>query len=136
MIYRKLEGYKYELLEAEKTPVPFVATASNVYITMAGGWLVVKARYAWDGPSGPTIDTKTFMRGSLFHDALYQLIREGLLPRKYRLQADQVLRDVCLQDGMNKFRAWYVYHAVRIFAEQSSMFRKNPRGKIVKIERL
>ncbi len=27
-------------------------------------------------PNGPTIETKTFMRASLVHDALYQLMRE------------------------------------------------------------
>jgi len=38
--------------------------------------------YAWDGPSGSTVDTLNFMRGSLVHDALYQLIRmEKILPQ-------------------------------------------------------
>jgi len=79
-------------------------------------WLWVDKRYAWDGPSGPTIDTENFMRGSLVHDALYQLIKEGYLDKKvWRLYADKILRKICLEDGMSKFRAWYVYHSVRWF---------------------
>jgi hypothetical protein len=38
----------------------------------------------------------------------------GLLPLEYRESADQLLRTVCLQDGMWKVRAWWVYQAVRI----------------------
>jgi hypothetical protein len=78
--------------------------------------LSLKAGYAWDGPSGPTFDTKTFMRGSLVHDALYGLLREGLLDKNYRLQADEILGRICRSDGMNLFRVWYVVKAVKRFA--------------------
>lgn len=83
-------------------------------------WLWIKKGYCWDGPSGPTIDTKTFMRGSLVHDALYQLIRDGLISAAFRIKADQMLRSICIDDGMNRIRAWYVYHAVRIFGTESA----------------
>jgi len=46
-----------------------------------GGSLCIREGYSWDGPSGPAIDTVDFMRGSLVHDALYQLNgmdRQGL----------------------------------------------------------
>lgn len=87
-------------------------------------WLKIENRYAWDGPSGPTIDTESFMRGSLVHDALYQLMREGHLDRKiWRLYADKLLRKICLEDDMSKFRAWYVYHSVRLFAAGSTKKR-------------
>lgn len=70
-----------------------------------------------DGPSGPTIDTKEFMRGAFVHDALYQLIREGHLLMRDRKQADKILRRMCIEDGMSRFRAWYVYEAVSRFAK-------------------
>ena len=35
------------------------------------GLLIIRPGYAWDGPSGPTFDTPSFMRGSLIHDVLY-----------------------------------------------------------------
>ncbi len=102
-------------------PVNISATAKSQYIWLSTHHLKVYKRYAWDGPSGPTFDTKTFMRGSLFHDALCQLIGEGLLDKKYRKYADQLLRKICLEDGMSKFRAWYVYMAVRTYSKLKGM---------------
>ncbi len=80
------------------------------------GNLTIHKGYSWDGPSGPTIDTKNFMRGSLIHDALYQLMREEVIPQNMRKQADEILRDICRQDGMSNIRAWWVYQGVRLFA--------------------
>ena len=78
------------------------------------GTLAIAAGYAWDGPSGPTFDTKNFMRGSLVHDALYQLMGNGLLPLTEREPADATLRRLCLEDGMSSIRAWWVYQGVRL----------------------
>ncbi len=136
MRYRHLKGYKYELLEtvAVDTGIKGSGIERCPYIAMwPCGRLFIFGHYAWDGPSGPTFDTKTFMRGSLAHDALYQLMREGLLDREHRKLADQLLRKICLEDGMNRFRAWYVYKAVRVFGRWTCTPRKNPRGKIVEI---
>ena len=87
--------------------------------------LSIKEGYAWDGPSGPTIDTKDFMRGALIHDALYQLLREGQLPKEDRKVADKVLKRTCLEDGMFPLRANVVYLAVRAFAS----FAADPANK-------
>ena len=57
------------------------------------------------------------MRGSLVHDALYQLMREQALPLTYRQAADDLLKEICLQDGMPRLRAWYVHKAVSWFGE-------------------
>jgi hypothetical protein len=46
--------------------------------------------YAWNGPSGPTLDTRNFMRGSLVHDALYQLMREGRMDNGLRRQNEAI----------------------------------------------
>ena len=51
---------------------------------------------------------------SLVHDALYQLIKLGKLNIKYRKAADKVLKHLCLECGMPKWRAEYVYWFVRI----------------------
>lgn len=96
------------------------------------GTLTVKEGYAWDGPSGPTIDTPNFMRGSLVHDVLYQLMRLGALDhKKYRKRADEILREMCLEDGMSAFRAWYVYMAVQWFGESSATPRPEPEVAIL-----
>lgn len=76
--------------------------------------------YACDGPSGPTIDTKTFMRGAFVHDALYQMIRAGILHADFRKKADQELLCICLEDGMNVIRAYVVYFMVRLFGAKAA----------------
>ena len=134
MKYRSLIGYKYEVLKDEHINLPEIRCRGwNEYISLDHSLLIIKARYAWDGPSGPTFDTPSFMRGSLAHDALYQLIREGKLNKSYRKAADQVLRRICLEDGMSKFRAWYVYKAVRMFGGFSAKPRKKARGRIIQL---
>ena len=55
------------------------------------------------------------MRGSLVHDALYQLIREKKIKEDQRKRADEILREICLEDGMSKIRAWWVFWGVYLF---------------------
>jgi hypothetical protein len=117
--YKK--GYKYWLVRPYSLSIPIfpkdAIVSSGGFISLnREGLLSIKVGYAWDGPSGPTFDTKTFMRGSLVHDALYGLLREGLLDNSYRKQADEILGNICRSDGMNRFRAWYVVKAVKRFA--------------------
>ena len=112
-------GYKYQLFEDYETPLICLLEKDidTFFISLsASGVLKIKKGYAWDGPSGPTIDTKTFMRGSLIHDALYQLMRTGYLPHSFRDHADQALKNACLEDGMNRIRAWLVYKGVHRFS--------------------
>ena len=81
------------------------------------GWLEIQAGYVWDGPSGPAIHTGDFMRGSLYHDALYDLMKSHHLPILFREAADKLLMEVCEEDGMPGPRAAWVYAAVRAFGE-------------------
>ena len=110
------DGYEYQLVEGEQVlteiyPIHRIATP---WITLAiDGGLYVQAWYAWDGPSGPAMDTKSAMRGSLFHDALYQLLRLKLLPPSERLAADELYRKLCLEDGMWRIRAWAHFRVLR-----------------------
>lgn len=112
-------GYKYQLEEdyQQETGIKPVTPGGNRFVQMTlDGALLIRAGYAWDGPSGPTLDTPDFMRGSLVHDALYQLMREGILSKDlHRKQADDLLRTICREDGMPAIRAWWVYLAVRNF---------------------
>lgn len=117
-IYYK-SGYKYQLVKDFATlvniqPPEFIKTDFIELTTY--GMILIKAGYAWDGASWPAIDTKDAMKGSLFHDACYQLLREGLLDAKWRDQADQELRRICINDGMSKIRAAIWCWAVRMFA--------------------
>ena len=125
--YRKLRKYKYQLTAPYEHPGPTgIVTAAGAevpgfIVLTKDGHLTISKGYAWDGPSGPTIDTKDFMRGSLVHDALYQLMRARKLPQETRIAADNLLRETCKADGMSAFRAWYVYRSVRAFAAKSAV---------------
>ena len=109
--------YKYKLLADEKVKTDIKKSAKiQDFIRLTGaGYLTVFAGYAWDGPSGPAVDSPTNMRASLFHDALYQLIREGKLSAKHRRQADLLYYRLCKQDKMNPVRALAEYLAIRAF---------------------
>ncbi len=123
--YRKLKKYKYQLVKKDY-PYDVVEIDdleedidTNFITLTTAGRLTIRIHYAWDGPSGLTVDTRSFMRGSLVHDALYQLMRTGKLDyKKYRNCADKLLRKICLDDKMHPFRAWYVYHIVDMFGEK------------------
>jgi len=141
VIYRILDGYKYELAEPvivqtgilEQVCQLHSEELDHLYIRLhADGQLFINKRYAWDGASGIP-DNKNVMRASLVHDALYQLMREGLLDREFREAADDELRQICLEDGVGKFSAWCIWKAVRLFAEKASLPEKKPRGQIVEI---
>ena len=117
-------GYKYQLKETYTVVIDIrpsqPISTDYIDLDMAGN-LTIRKGYAWDGPSGPTIDTLNFMRGSLVHDALYQLMRESHLDRAvHRDAADRTLQNICREDGMWSVRAWWVYQGVRLFANPAT----------------
>ncbi|GMV99705.1 MAG: hypothetical protein AMXMBFR84_08440 [Candidatus Hydrogenedentota bacterium] len=117
-------GYKYQLAKpySISTGIIPVETIQTEYLHLSlDGTLTIRAGYAWDGPSGPTFDTANFMRGSLVHDAFYQLMREDCLKKeRYRDQADRLLQRMCREDGMSAIRSWFVYQAVSRFADPAA----------------
>jgi hypothetical protein len=117
-------GYKYQLKQNYELQIGIrpAAVIQTQFINLSvGGLLQIKKGYAWDGPSGPTLDTLDFMRGSLVHDALYQLMREELLDRLvHRDSADRLLQRLCIEDGMSKLRAAIVYQSVSRFGDPSA----------------
>ncbi|MBV7315119.1 hypothetical protein [Shewanella sp. NIFS-20-20] len=117
-------GYKYQLNQTYIVNIcikPSECITTDFIVLQANGELTIQRGYAWDGPSGPTIDTLDFMRGSLVHDALYQLMRHELIDANhYKDKADRLLQTLCKQDGMNALRAWWVYQGVRYFGKPAT----------------
>jgi hypothetical protein len=111
-------GYKYQLQDDYEAfislcpPQDIVTEWVSLY---TNGLLKIRHGYAWNGADW-AFDTDEFMRGSLVHDALYQLLRELYLAAVYRDAADRVLQEICLEDGMWALRAWWVYQGVRFGA--------------------
>lgn len=106
--------YRLRLSRQEYVGIKHAAASDHVRLD-ADGNLLILGGFEWDGPSGPAIDTPSFMRASLVHDALYRLITERKLPKRYRKDADKIMRVIAENDGMPFLRRWYAYAAVRVF---------------------
>lgn len=109
--YKK--GYKYQLYETYsiKTGIKGYFIQTDFLLLDRDGNLVIRKGYAWDGASGIP-DTQHNMRASLIHDALYQLMRMGLLPLSYKEAADQIFAHVCKEAGMLEEFSYLMYEGV------------------------
>lgn len=140
---RWTEGYKYRTSETFwifTNLRPFTeVTVGRITITTEG-LMIIASGYSWDGPSGPTFDTKSFMPGGIVHDAGYEVLRcpEKLLDRKcdivrpgveiihaatheqIRTELDLFLKEICLEDKMWPIRADYVHRGVRVGGVESA----------------
>ena len=86
------------------------------------GWMTVREGFAWDGPSGPTADTPDVIRGSLMHDAAYELMRQGLLDTEGDRQlADAELKRIMLDDGAAPGRSQIWYDMLRKFGAKNAI---------------
>ena len=116
--------YKHQLASEYRIKIPILPAEDIVtdFIDLQGdGELTVKKGYAWDGPSGPIIDTKENMRASLVHDALYQLMRkEELSTRTHRKAADELFRGICKDDGVSSLTANVYYKALRKYGKPAA----------------
>lgn len=128
--YRDIQKYKYRLDREYRVEIA-IRPSNDINTTFidlfSDGQLVIKQDYGWDGPSGPTIDSDTFMRGALVHDSLHQLLREGVFGvpgsttwESARKAADMEMRRLCKEDGMGYLRRFYTYNAVRKFAASAA----------------
>ena len=114
----KHKKYKFEIVTShyEHVGIFYQEIDHKFFRLDKNGFLTIKNGYQYDGASGWfTVQTDAIVRAAAFHDALYQMMRDGLLDKKYRKQADVLFHRLCLKYGMSKFRAWYCYKAVRTF---------------------
>lgn len=121
-------GIKYWLAEDHITHVDILGCyCISEYIELdQDGTLTIRHGYAWDGPSGPTIDRPENMRGALVHDALYNLMRLGLLSSRYRQKADHEFIRRCNEDGLNDVSQWFYEEAVHNFASGAAKKGSEP----------
>ena len=99
------EGYKYQLHEtyAIKTGIEGFSCKTDFLHLFVDGTLVMYKGYAWDGATG-IYDFEFVIRGSLVHDALYQLIRLGLLPENMKKKADILFSEICKESAMRMYK--------------------------------
>ena len=109
------DGYKYQLKTGYVLRVPIYPEKDIMtqFIHLStGGTLAIMPGYAWDGASGPTIDTASTMVGALVHDALCQLMREKFLPRECFRRVNKIAYDLWIAGGMFRWRAWLWKRAI------------------------
>jgi hypothetical protein len=74
--------YKYRVSKNYKFQLPFYfPECLTEFVTLEKESIYIAEDYAWDGATC-AIDSPDFMRGSLIHDVMYQLIREKKLSKK------------------------------------------------------
>jgi len=95
------EPHKYTLAEDAyyRTGIKGFDIDTHFIKLSSDGLMLIRKDYGWDGASGPTIDTKDTMQGSLVHDAGYDLIKAGLLPKEYKGVFDAMLYAQCVADA-------------------------------------
>ena len=132
--YRKLtrkerggKPWKYELvkdyrLSKVKLGDKYIGIDGYVFYNVHRKELVIYLPYRWNG-SNVVPDTKACMRASATHDALCQLINEGKLSRKYRKNADQLYRDMMIEDGAWHWHAGLRYRCLRVWAGWKSLWK-------------
>ena len=136
--YRLHPNYKYQLLKRAEFQTAFRPNLDIIteYVHLTtDGRLIVLPGYAWDGCSGPTVDTKDSMRAGLAHDALYGLMRQQQLARTdfNRKVADDLFHSILREDGMGAIRAGYFHKAVRMFGESSTHPKQDHKYMEVKV---
>ena len=112
-------GYKYQSrndMVFQTYIYPDTDIVTDLIILRRDGWMWVSKYFAWDGCSGPTWDDATNMCAGLAHDAIYSLMRMGLLPMSFRPAADSELHRLMMRDGAHKIRADYYRWGVNQFA--------------------
>ncbi len=113
MKIKYLEGMKYVLSEDFEidTPVCTYWITDDWFELQPDGHLKIKAGFAWDGASGPTLDSKTCMRASVVHDVFCICMRDRRID--YNTWQDVVNKffyTMCVADGMWPWRAklWHM----------------------------
>ena len=98
LFYRS--GYKYQADRdcSYPTEIKGIDIDERFYRLTPDGLLTGKRGYAWDGPSGPTYDSRYCMRGPFFHDIGYQMMREERLPLTYRPYFDGLMWRIIKED--------------------------------------
>ena len=104
--YQLLQDYKIQtnLRLSQEARIPYISLSTS-------GMLTVHKGFIWNGASGPTWDSKCSMRASCGHDAVFELIRLGIISvGAVTLTNVQFIKE-CVEDGMSRVRAnlWYLF---------------------------
>ena len=123
MKYSKYK-YKFKVEENFSIELPIkTPDFEHPYASSKDGILSIKRGYAWDGASGPIINTRDTLVASLVHDVLYQAMRLNLIKssKENRKIADKNFFEILKMNGVNSIRRKVWYFAVRLFGKKSTI---------------
>ncbi len=130
--YKMLADYhidlsKYGIRPLHDIKLPFLELTRD-------GVLTLRRDYLSDGASGPARDTTNIIRAAFIHDALYQLLRLGILFLnarglalrwgQVRKRADKVLRGISLEDGVWMVRRFIDFWGLRFGGRRAALPEK------------
>jgi hypothetical protein len=117
--YRKTDHpkWKWELTEDYQLRINDVVNEviESEYVLVHPLGIFLAENYAINGVN-LLPDRKVWMRGAFVHDALWQLVGLGKLPKEMVCVADRIFRDIISEDD-NKLTAWLMWAGVRIGAK-------------------
>ena len=128
MLFYTKYNYKFKVEKTLTVKLPFTFNNfTHPYIKLINGNLTINIGYAWDGATGPVINTKNTLIASLVHDALYQAMRLNLIPNNEdtRKLADKTFYSILKDNGVFAIRRSVWYFAVRVFGR---FFYKKKQG--------
>lgn len=96
---------------AQFKPVTRILTGYGVF-NIDGSYEVFKG-FLFSANS-PAINTMDSRRAAMCHDFFYTLMKDEHLSRSYRYDADYLLYNMLIEDGMIPLRAWAWFKAVRL----------------------
>ena len=140
-----VKKYEFKVEEDYEILIDIDVDCHNDYISLDKQNLIINKGYVWDGSSIPYKRLLRIMslgiynadrfckKASLVHDALCQLMREGLLSKEYKEYADKVYRNMCIIGGLKSKRADIRYKALRKYGDKYIEKEKNPRNRIYEV---
>jgi hypothetical protein len=121
-----IKGKNYQVTKDEWVELPFDVPKFNVADGLVYTWgddsrsrvLRVKKGWTWDGASFVLFrwfwTPQRWITPSLYHDALYEAIRRGIVGRECRERIDRFFRDELIKRGVSHAEAQLAYWCVRI----------------------
>lgn len=117
------KGYKYRVyFDYEIQTEMFGFTVEDYWYRLTpDGKLWIRAGYAWDGASGPTIDNSTTFVNSLVHDIFFQMQRKNQLPHDPCFAiSNSELERIGIISGMLRLRARWWKNMVSAFGSANA----------------
>ena len=125
MKYQKVQGFRVVEAWSYQTDIATDRTIETQYVDLIEGLLVMKPGFCFEGSiPGPRWFAKLLgfigkksKRGYCGHDAVYDLIKNGLLEPFWKEAADALMHEIHLKDKMSRPAAKIVYRSVVAFAD-------------------